>query len=199
MHNQIKKGAMGMSFSLCRKSRKKNVKCLMLELESKMIFSLKLILISLTVHYLEVRLVPIGGGIEGVAAVGAGAEGAVGGDGAAGESLKTINYSKILKEVFDTIGVDVSRNADGTLLAKDLFNDSNKVNARNIPELIYALQPFIETCIIIPLCATTKEKFNSYEDWCKWYTDENKQKFPNSSNEIKYCDLLANHITECEI
>lgn len=200
-----KKGAMGMSFHFAGNPQKER------EMFNAGIGKQNDIFPEVDIEVADGSLIgsengSIGGSIEGVAAnsgaadvSGEGTGGADSGAGSGGESLKTTNYSKILKEVFDTIGVDVIKKDDGTLLAKDLFNDNNKVNARNIPELIYALQPFIETCIIIPLSLTTKQNFDSYEDWCSWYTDENKQKFPNSSNEIKYCDLLANHITECEL
>jgi len=101
----------------------------------------------------------IGGGVSngGISA---------GGMSGGGESLKNTNYSKLLNEVFDTIGFDVVKNNDGTLIAKDQLNDNNKVSAKNISDLIYALQPFIEICILIPLATATKEKFNSYQDWC---------------------------------
>ena len=115
-----------------------------------------------------------------------------------GEGLEKTNYSKILREVFDVIGFDVQKEKDGTLLAKDLYSDNNIVRAKNIEELIYALQPFIDICIIIPLSISTKQKFNNYQDWCDWYTAENQEKFPKHAAEIKYCDLLANHIKECE-
>lgn len=115
-----------------------------------------------------------------------------------GEGLEITNYSKILREVFDVIGFDVEKEKDGTLLAKDIYSDNNIVRAKNIEELIYALQPFIDTCIIIPLSISTKQKFNNYQDWCDWYTAENQEKFPKHAAEIKYCDLLANHIKECE-
>jgi len=97
------------------------------------------------------------------------------------------------------IGFDVTKNNDGVLLAKDLYNDSNMIKAKNVSDLIYALQPFIEICIITPLSVNTGEKFNSYQDWCNWYTDENKIKYPKSANEMFYCDLLANHLNECEL
>ena len=115
-----------------------------------------------------------------------------------GEGLEITNYSKILREVFDVIGFDVQKEKDGTLLAKDIYSDNNIVRAKNIEELIYALQPFIDTCIIIPLSISTKQKFNNYQDWCDWYTAENQERFPKHAAEIKYCDLLANHINECE-
>lgn len=142
----------------------------------------------------------IGTGDVGNGDVGASDASAVGGDGGGmGESLQNTNYTSMLKEVFDTIGFDVTKNGNGTLTAKDLYNDSNTITAKNISDLIYALQPFIETCIIIPLSIHTGQTFNSYADWSDWYTDENKTTYPKFANEINYCDLLANHLDECEI
>jgi len=130
------------------------------------------------------------------------ANSAVSADGSAsgsmGESLQQ-NYNDLLKEFFDSIGFKVQKDRDGTLLAKDLCNPSNIIRCNNISELIYELQPFIEACIITPLSIYTNQKFKSYKDWCDWYTDENKAKYPNYANEIKYCDLLANHLDECEV
>lgn len=118
--------------------------------------------------------------------------------GGMGEALNTSDFNRTLREVFDTIGFAVSKNDDKTLVAKDLFNDKNVIKAKNIEDLIYALQPFIDSCIIIPLSLATKETFTSYQDWSNWYTDENKARFPKQAAEIKYCDLLANHIKECD-
>lgn len=138
----------------------------------------------------------MGGGISNGGGMSGGGISAGGMSG--GEGLETTNYSKILREVFDVIGFDVQKEKDGTLLAKDAYSDNNIVRAKNIEDLIYALQPFIDTCIIIPLSISTKQKFNNYQDWCDWYTAENQKMFPKHATEINYCDLLANHIKECD-
>lgn len=119
--------------------------------------------------------------------------------GSMGENLNPKNYSKVLYEVFDTIGFDVIRDKNGILTAKDLYSDNNIIKADNLDDLIYALQPFIEICVILPLSAHTGKKFNSYKDWCDWFSKENVEKYSKYAGEITYCDLLANHLNECEI
>lgn len=123
-----------------------------------------------------------------------------GGDGGGGgESLNTAKYNKLLREVFDTIGFDVSRQEDGGLLAKDLFNDESIFRADDIKDLIFSLQPFINITLVTPLSIAANQKFNDYNDWVNWYTDENKEKFPEYEKEIEYFDLLSNHLDKCEI
>lgn len=123
-----------------------------------------------------------------------------GNGGGMGESLIFNNYSKTLREVFDIIGFDVQKNKDETFLAKDQVNNNNIIKANNLAELIYALQPFINYCVILPLSAATKQKFTSYIEWCDWYkSGDNSVKFNEFANDIKYCDLLANHLDECEL
>lgn len=119
--------------------------------------------------------------------------------GGMGENLNSKKYTKMLYEVFDTIGFDVSRDKNGILTAKDLYSDNNIIKANNLDDLIYALQPFIEICVIIPLSVHTGKKFNSYKDWCDWFSKEDVENYSKYASEINYCDLLANHLNECEI
>ncbi len=65
-------------------------------------------------------------------------------------------------------------------------------------EVFSNLKPYIDDCFVYPLQIATGEKFKDCKDWCDWYKGENCDKFPKCSNDIKYCDLIANHINDCK-
>lgn len=124
--------------------------------------------------------------------------GASGGEGCS-ESLNKNDYSRKLYDLFDTIGFEVFRNSDTSYVAIDKCDILPTINASDLNELIAALRPYLEDCLIYPLQIITNVKLNTYKDWSDWYTDDMQKQFPKCASDIAYCDLLANHLPECTI
>ena len=115
------------------------------------------------------------------------------------ESLNE-NYSKQLIDLFDLIGFEVIKNSDNTLSVIDNCQDNNDFSCANLDELLLTLTPYIHDFIIIPLQVNTGKDFTDYKDWCNWYSDKNNQEqYPKCKSDIAYCDLLANHLSECTL
>lgn len=139
------------------------------------------------------------GGLVGNSDAGNAGE-AAGGEGGCCEGLETNNYSELLNDIFNIIGFEVLENSDNSLVAIDSLGQVDDIKAKNLDELIILLNPYIEDCFIYPLQIATNQKFNTCKEWVDWYnSDDNANKFKKCSSDIKYCDVLANHLSECVI
>lgn len=111
-----------------------------------------------------------------------------------------MNYKKFFQEILDIIGVDVIKNSDNTFTVIDFCSDNSEHSCADMNEVKVTLQPYIEDCFIYPLQIATNQKLATCKDWCNWYASEDNQKaFPNCAEDIKYCDVIANHLEECQI
>lgn len=121
-----------------------------------------------------------------------------------GESLNTSttdsSYTKELNDLLKILNIEILLNSDNSFTVLDLLDDSVEYRCSDIAELKFALQPYLEDCFIYPLQIATNEKLSTCEEWCKWYENEvNRKAYPRCADDIKYCDLVANHLQECAI
>lgn len=144
--------------------------------------------------------VSITGNINGIAAAGDALGDFGGGDGGSmGESVsakKCIDSNvRALKELLDITGLEIIKTADNSFILIDLLEPETEHNCKDIDELKYNLQPYMEDCFIYPLQIATNQKFNRCEDWCRWYdNEENRKAYPKCADDVKYCDLVANQL-----
>ena len=61
------------------------------------------------------------------------------------------------------------------------------------------LNPYVQDCFIIPLQVETGNNFKTCKEWSDWYTPEMEKKYPQCKQDVKYCDLYANHLPECKL
>lgn len=115
------------------------------------------------------------------------------------ESITTTDYSKKLNDLFDIIGFEVFKNSDNSYVAIDKCDILPELNVKNLLDLISALKPYIDDCLIYPLQISTNNIFDNYKDWVDWYNTDMQKAFPKCAKDIEYCDLLANHLHECVI
>lgn len=122
--------------------------------------------------------------------------------GGFGESLsKKVSdnsFTDTLRDLLKIINIEIIVNSDNSYTVLDLCDDSNEYSCKDTEALQSALQPYMEDCFIYPLQIATKNKFKTCAEWCNWYADENNRKlFPKCVDDIKYCDVIANHLDEC--
>ena len=115
------------------------------------------------------------------------------------ESINTSDYSKKLNDLFDVIGFEVFKNSDNSYVAIDKCDILPELSVLTLVDLISALKPYIDDCLIYPLQISTNNNFNNYKDWANWYNADMQKAFPKCAKDIEYCDLLANHLHECVI
>jgi len=105
-------------------------------------------------------------------------------------------YQKLFEDLLLITGFSLNKDDEGNYEIKDLCNSLPTVNCKNKEEILNSLNPYIQDTFIFPLQITTGETYNDYSDWCNWYNDEMKEKFPKCQSDIKYCDLIANHLDD---
>lgn len=117
--------------------------------------------------------------------------------GGMGESLNE-NYSNTLNKLLECIGFELIKNSDGSLTILDDCGLSSDTICQDIATAIKILNPFIHDYLIGTLQVTTGESFDNYNDWVIWYKDDKiKNLYPDCSDEVNYCDLIANNIDKC--
>lgn len=129
----------------------------------------------------------------------------LGGDVSGGEGccedlevkIDNVDWTSLAKALLSIIGFTVSKSDNGYIV-HDECETCPDMNCKNNEEIFASLKPYIDDCFIYPLQITTGEKFNNCKDWCDWYQGENCNKFAKCANDIKYCDLVANHINDCK-
>ena len=109
------------------------------------------------------------------------------------------SYSSKLLNLFDTLGFEVFKNSDNSYVAIDTCDVLPECNAASLTDLISTLKPYLDDYIIYPLQLMTGKNFTDYLEWIKWYDSEKQKEFPKCASDISYCDLLANHLHECDI
>lgn len=124
----------------------------------------------------------------------ASAGGAAGGDGGGCcESLEQGEFTD-LQDIFDIAGFDVERKGN-TFIAHDICSpDAEAIKANSMKDLLTKLQPYIDDCYIVPLQIMTNQKFSKPSEWVKWYSKENKQRFPKCKNDIESCAILSKYL-----
>lgn len=118
------------------------------------------------------------------------------------ESLNhsNINYTEILRDLVKILNIDILINEDNSFTLFDLCDDEVEYRCNDLDELQIALQPYMEDVFIYPLQAITGKKLKTCKEWCDWYSDEtNRIAYPKCVEDIKYCDVVANHLKECAI
>jgi hypothetical protein len=123
---------------------------------------------------------------------------ASGGEGCC-ESVETSNYGKQLLELFDIIGFEIFKNSDDSYIAIDKCDMLPSITVKSLSDLVETLKPYIDDCLIYPLQVATNQKINTYKEWADWYNSDMQKAFPKCESDIKYCDLLANHLDECVV
>lgn len=121
-----------------------------------------------------------------------------GGEGCC-ESIAATDYGKKLNQLFDVIGFEVFKNSDNSYVAIDKCDILPELSVQTLVELVSALKPYIDDCLIYPLQISTNNNFSNYKEWADWYDADMQKAFPKCAGDIEYCDLLANHLHECVI
>lgn len=133
-------------------------------------------------------------------AAGDGGQAAVsGGEGGFSESLHEDKneYQKMWDEVLNILGFEILGNSDGSYIMMDQNDVLPDIECSSKKEIIDELKTYFDECFIYPLEIKTGLKFDNYQDWVNWF-DENKAENKELANDIKYCDLFANHIDQFE-
>lgn len=106
------------------------------------------------------------------------------------------DYKKLYENLLIITGFKLHKNNDGTYTLTDSCDLVPEISCKDNNEITNALKPYIDDTITYPLQIQTGEKFTDPKDWCDWYTSEMEFKYPKCKEDIKYCDLLANHIND---
>ena len=123
------------------------------------------------------------GNITGTASTGS--EGA-----SCGESLNSTSRKNLFENLLVLIGFDIIPQED-KYIVKDKYDLTPEIECNSKEEAMEELQPYIDDMIITPLQATTGKDFKKPEEWVNWYTDENKELFPQCNQDIDYCKCLC--------
>lgn len=111
--------------------------------------------------------------------------------------IDNVDWTAVAKALLSILGFELLKDDNGFVL-HDECETCPDVCCKNNEEIFASLKPYVDDCFIFPLQFTTGEKFNNCKDWCDWYKGENCSKFPRCADDIKYCDLVANHINDCK-
>ena len=109
------------------------------------------------------------------------------------------SYRKLFEDLLVITGFELGDCKDGKCTFKDKYSNAPNRVCTTINDVEEFLSPYLSDCFIIPLQVETGENFKTCADWAKWYTPEMEQKFPQCKQDIKYCDLCANHLIECKL
>lgn len=112
------------------------------------------------------------------------------------ESLNKNNYTNLFENLLYITGFNVVKNKDNSYTLTDLLSNK-EYTCCNKEDVFNNLKPYIDDCFIYPLQIKTNQNFNNCKDWCDWYAN-NKNDYPECNDDISYCDLIANHIIDCE-
>ena len=124
------------------------------------------------------------------------ATGASSGEGCSETFNKKSEYDKLYENLLFIVGFEVDKKSENEFYLKDTCNLIPDIKCNSRQEVFNQLKPYIDDCFIYPLQYSTKQNFTSCEDWVNWYDEKTKQEFPAINKDIKYCDLIANHIED---
>ena len=120
--------------------------------------------------------------------------------GGIGESKKGNEYKKLFEDFLNLSGFEIEKLPNKTIKLKDLYDDKNtEYICRNADDILKTLHPFIVDYCITPLQIRTGKDLKDCKDWYSWYNNDIAKQYPNCKDDIKYCDLMANHINDCEL
>ena len=122
----------------------------------------------------------------------------VGGGEGCGESLNKNEHTKLFEDLLVITGFKLVP-TDNEYTIKDKCGMVDDIKCKDVNDVVTNLKPYIDDTITYPLQIETGEKFTNPEEWCKWYTPEMEQKYPKCKSDIKYCDLLANHLKDIKL
>ena len=114
-----------------------------------------------------------------------------------GESINN-NYKKLFENLLVITGFKAVKDGDKIILT-DLCDMIPEMSCDNETDVVNKLKPYIKDNFITPLQYQTGENFKEPAEWCNWYTKENEEKFPKCKSDIKYCDLIANHLNDIKM
>lgn len=120
------------------------------------------------------------------------------GEGCCENLNENLDWTSLANDLLAIVGFCLVKNNDNTFVLQDECKVCDDIPCKDNNEVFTCLKPYIDDCFLYPLQITTGEKFTDYKDWCDWYKGENCEKFPNCAYDIKYCDLIANHINDCK-
>ena len=117
---------------------------------------------------------------------------------AMGESLNP-SYRKLFEDLLLITGCELGDCKDGKCCIKDIYGGAEDKVCTTINDIQDFLNPYVEDCFIIPLQIETGNNFKTCKEWSDWYTPEMQKAYPQCQQDIKYCDLCANHLPECKL
>lgn len=142
---------------------------------------------------------PFSQGLNSASAGDVGAAASGGDGGGMGEAVITSKRTQI-QELYEDLllitGFEVTPVKSDIYKLKDTLNTVPEKECQGKDELKNSLYPYIQDCFIYPLQSQTGEKFETCDDWCKWYTSDKEKEFPQYKKDIQYCDLIANRWNE---
>lgn len=123
---------------------------------------------------------------------------AASGEASVSEKLEnTNNYTELFKSLLDLIGFEITK-YDDLYELKDKYNYLPTTNYKSLKDMFITLDNYFYDLLILPLEMKTSNKSRDYKVWVK-YIDDNKEIHPECANDLKYIDLLANHLDEVKI
>lgn len=114
-----------------------------------------------------------------------------------GESVNP-NYKKLFENLLVITGFKAVKDGDKIILT-DLCDMIPEMTCNDESDVVNQLKPYIKDNFITPLQYQTGQNFKEPKEWCDWYTKENEEKFPKCKSDIRYCDLIANHLKDIKL
>lgn len=109
------------------------------------------------------------------------------------------NYRKLFEDLLVITGFELGDCKDGKCCFKDKYSNCEDKICSNIDDVSNFLNPYVEDCFIIPLQIETGNNFKTCKEWSDWYTPEMEKQYPQCKQDISYCDLCANHLSDCKL